>query len=469
MEKLHTNEASSKEMSRNKHYQPTPNQQQLDDDSEMTFLDHLEELRWHIIRSLIAIAVVGIVLFIFNEWLFDVVLFGPTHPEFVSYDILCNVVHWYAEQVGSTIEKCFHETDKFPEFKKQAIGFAEAFVTSIKVSFIAGFVFAFPYVFWEIWQFIKPGLYPEEQKAARGVVYICSFLFLLGVVFGYFIIAPFAVNFLGNYTIPGVENITTLDSFIKFMVMFTLPAGLIFQLPVLVYFLSRVGLITADIMKKYRKHAIIGILLLAALLTPPDVVTQFLIGIPLFFLYEISILVAKRVEKELERREREEEARAKGEKPPVKGRLELLRKFGENLFKRNKKKTPQKKSKESPITTNPSKTPTTNQEVKDETQSKIKSSVTSFDEDDFSKLLPNEQSSSDSSTTNPESTDTTSQEVDSDDNPDADQKTAGEIKPESSATDEVVQDEAATSDQETDHDDSEEDAPLDEEDKKEDS
>ena len=256
---------------------------------EMSFLEHLEELRWHIIRSLIAIVSGGIVLFLFQKWMFDVVIFGPTREDFLSYRVICSL----SEKVGLGNLMCFTP----PDFAKIAIGFGEPFIMSIKVSFVLGFIIAFPYVLYEFWKFIKPGLYPEERNAARGMVGVCSFLFLLGVLFGYYIIAPFAVNFLAGYSIPGVQNTPTMSSFINYMIMFTAPAGLIFELPVVVYFLSKVGLVTPEGMKKYRRHAIIGVLLLAALITPPDVVTQFLIGIPLFILYEVSIIVSARVNK----------------------------------------------------------------------------------------------------------------------------------------------------------------------------
>ncbi len=270
---------------------------QVDVDSpikEMSFLEHLEELRWHIIRSLIAIVGVGIVLFLFKNWLFDTVIFGPTRDDFLSYRVFCDL----SNSLGLGDAMCIVP----PEFQKQAIGFGEPFITSIKVSFIAGFILAFPYIFYEFWRFISPGLYPNERRATRGVVFICSFLFLFGVLFGYYIIAPFAVNFLGGYYIPGVQNSPTLSSFINYMLMFTAPAGLIFELPIVVYFLSKVGLITPDWMRKYRRHAIIGTLVLAAIITPPDVVTQFLIGIPLFILYEISIFISARVNKAEERK-----------------------------------------------------------------------------------------------------------------------------------------------------------------------
>ncbi|MEL7122637.1 MAG: twin-arginine translocase subunit TatC [Bacteroidota bacterium] len=260
---------------------------------EMSFLDHLEELRWHVIRALLVIVSIGTVFFIFHDWLFEHVIYGPTKPDFLSYKAFC----WLSNQLGLGDAMCLVP----PDFESIAVGFAEPFITSIKVSFISGFIVAFPYVFWEAWRFIAPGLYPEERKATRGFVFISSVLFLMGVMFGYFVIAPFAVNFLGGYSIPGVENKPTLSSFITYMLMFTAPAGLIFELPLVVYFLSKIGLIYPETMRKYRRHSIIGILLLSAIITPPDVVTQFLIGIPLFVLYEFSILVSARVVKKAEK------------------------------------------------------------------------------------------------------------------------------------------------------------------------
>lgn len=261
-------------------------------EKEMSFLDHLEELRWHIMRSLGAIAIVGILLFLFRAYFYDNVVFGPIQSDFISYKVFCNASH----ALGLGDSMCF----EFKDYNLQAIYFAEQFINAIKVCFIMGFVFAFPYVFWEVWAFIKPGLYPKERKAARGIVFVCSFLFILGVLFGYFIIAPFATNFLMNFTLPGVQNSPTLQSYTGFLVMFTLPTGFVFELPIVVYFLSKVGLVTPQAMRKYRKHSIIGILLLAAVITPPDVITQFLIGIPLFILYELSIFVSARANKQYE-------------------------------------------------------------------------------------------------------------------------------------------------------------------------
>lgn len=262
-------------------------------EDEMSFLEHLEELRWHIIRALGAIAVGGIVLFVFHNWFFNNVFLGPSRQDFISYQWFCQLSQQL--QLGEAL--CL----QIPEFKIIAVNFAEQFITAIKVSFIGGFVLAFPYVFYEIWKFVAPGLYDNERKATRGIVIICSLLFITGVLFGYFIISPFATNFLmGFQASTNVVNSPTLSSFVGYMVMFTLPAGVIFELPIVVYFLAKLGVVTAAGMRQYRRHAIIGILLLAALLTPPDVVTQFLIGVPLYILYEISIFIAARTAKRYE-------------------------------------------------------------------------------------------------------------------------------------------------------------------------
>ncbi|MFK8161716.1 MAG: twin-arginine translocase subunit TatC [Lewinella sp.] len=255
------------------------------EDKEMSFIDHLEELRWHVMRALIAIALGGIVLFIFSDWYFARILLGPTKADFISYQWFCNLS-------GGSL--CMApETDVVV----QAIGLGESFITAVKMSFVGGFVVAFPYVFHEFWSFIRPGLYKEEQSATRGVIFVCSVLFFIGISFGFLIIAPFGTFFLTNFTVGGASNIPTLDSVISYMVMFTLPAALIFQLPVLIHFLASFGLVTADSMRKYRKHSFIGILILASVLTPPDVVTQVLIALPLYLLYEISVFIAKRAEK----------------------------------------------------------------------------------------------------------------------------------------------------------------------------
>ncbi len=275
---------------------------QEEEGREMSFFDHLEELRAHVMRSLAAIAIAGVALYIFKDWVFDTVLFGPTQKDFISYKIFCAL----SKGIGAGKALCMEP----PEFEMQAVGFGEAFLTTLRVAFMGGIVVAFPFIINEFWKFVKPGLYDNEQRAAQGIVAVCSGLFLTGVLFGYFVLAPFATNFLIGYTIPGVENKPTLVSMINYMIMFILPSGLVFELPVVVYFLSRIGLVTPQDMRKYRRHAFIVILIAAAIITPPDVVTQTLLGLPLFLLYELSIFISARVQRQLAEKEALEEAGA---------------------------------------------------------------------------------------------------------------------------------------------------------------
>lgn len=250
---------------------------------EMSFLDHLEELRWHIIRSIIAILSVAILVFVFKNFVFENIIFAPKKAWFPTYKLF--------------------GMEPF-DFDLKAIHMHESFLVHIKVSFFLGLVCAFPVVFNEFWKFIKPGLYAKERKAARGMVLVCSLLFMMGVSFGYYIVAPFGINFLASYSVGvDVENAPTLASYISYLLMFTLPTGLVFELPVIIYFLAKIGLVTAPMMRSYRKHAFVGILILAATLTPPDILSQFLIGVPVYLLYEISIFIAKHVEKKNKEKE----------------------------------------------------------------------------------------------------------------------------------------------------------------------
>lgn len=256
----------------------------IGESKEMGFLDHLEELRWHLVRSALAIIIFAIVTFLFKKFTFETVILGPKNPNFITYNFLCNI----------SDALCFRPLD----FKLLTRELGEQFFIHMKVSFMLGIIVAFPYIFWEIWRFVKPGLMPKERNAAKGMVFICSFLFFMGVLFGYFVMAPFSISFLASYTVGvDVETAPTLASYVNYMIMVTMPTGLVFELPVVVYFLSKIGLVTPDVMRNYRKHAIILILVVAAIITPPDLITQILIGLPLFILYEISIYISARVEK----------------------------------------------------------------------------------------------------------------------------------------------------------------------------
>lgn len=256
----------------------------------MTFFDHIEELRWHIMRSVAAILVFAIAAFVAKDFVFNTVIFGPRYPDFITYELFCNL----SKVLGMGEQLCFFPT----EFDLITPDMGELFMTHMKVSAVLGFVAAFPYIFWEVWKFVKPGLYEKEQRAARNAVGVCSFLFLFGVLFGYFLISPFSVSFLTGYQLPGVKATPSLGSYINYLIMFTLPTGLIFELPVAAHVLTKVGLISSDFMKQYRRYAVVVIFIVAAIITPPDVFSQMMIAVPLMGLYELSITVAKRVERQ---------------------------------------------------------------------------------------------------------------------------------------------------------------------------
>ncbi|MBV6645476.1 MAG: twin-arginine translocase subunit TatC [Cyclobacteriaceae bacterium] len=262
---------------------------QIEDDheSEMSFLDHLEELRWHIVRSLAAIIVFGIAAFVSKDLVFHTIILGPSRTDFWTYRMLCELSVLLNSQA-----LCIEELP-FIIQSRQMTGQFSMHITS---SFVIGIICAFPYAFWEIWRFVKPGLYSTERKAARGATFYVSFLFMTGVFFGYFIVTPISINFLANYQIdPSILNEFDIVSYVTTVTTLILACGLLFQLPIVVFFLTKAGLVTPDLMRHYRKHAIVIILILGAMLTPPDPFSQVLIAVPLVGLYQISIFICKRV------------------------------------------------------------------------------------------------------------------------------------------------------------------------------
>ncbi len=267
----------------------------------MGFIDHLEILRWHILRSVVAILVFGIAIFINIDWVFDHIIYGPMRPDFFTYTTLCNFSH--RMHLGEAL--CMPP----PNVKMQVTAFGSQFMSSITISFIGGFIVAFPYIFWEFWRFVKPALSLREIKNTRGAIVFVTFFFVLGVSFGYFLLAPFTFSFLSNFklgTLQGLETKPTLDDYIENMVNIIVGTGIAFQLPVVSYVLSRIGLITPQFLRTYRKYAYVAILLIAAIITPsPDWMSQAIVSFPLFVLYEISILISGRVQKENLRREKE--------------------------------------------------------------------------------------------------------------------------------------------------------------------
>lgn len=253
---------------------------------EMSFLGHLEALRWHLVRAVGAVMTLAITLFFFKEFLFDSVLLAPKNPNFLTYKLLCRL----SDSLNMGDDLCIREIP----FTLISTDLSAQFTTHMWVAFIAGLICGFPYVVWELWRFIKPALHEKEQTYARGIVFYTSFLFLTGVLFGYYVITPMTVNFLGNYQVSAeVTNTITLASFISTVTTMTLISGIIFELPILVYFLTKIGILTPTFMRTYRRHAVVLILIIAAIITPTsDATTLVLVALPLYILYEISIFVS---------------------------------------------------------------------------------------------------------------------------------------------------------------------------------
>ncbi|WP_420384748.1 twin-arginine translocase subunit TatC [Roseivirga sp.] len=259
------------------------------DEKEMGFLDHLEELRWHLVRSVVSIVVFTVLAFLAKDFFWDVLVMGPTNSDFWTYRKLCEL----GQLVGSS-SLCIDDMNIIIQNRT----LQGQFLVHIKSSFVAGLVLAFPYTFWEIWRFVKPGLRNNEKKASRGVVWVVTLLFLLGVFFGYFVVTPLSINFLYNYTLSDqIQNILDVTNILGTVATLSLACGLMFQLPVASYMLSKAGIITPELMKRFRRHAIVVILIISAIITPPDIMSQILIAMPLTLLYEISIFISKRVNK----------------------------------------------------------------------------------------------------------------------------------------------------------------------------
>jgi sec-independent protein translocase protein TatC len=270
--------------------QLTDEEIESEEGKEMSFLDHLEELRWHIIRAVGSIFVFAIIAFIYIEDIFRIVIMGPKSPDFWTYRMMCKL-----SEISGYTDLCVTKLN----FELQALGVSDQFTMALTSSAIIGLCFAFPYAFWELWRFIKPGLRSVEKDAARGAVFFVSLLFLLGLFFGYFIVSPLAINFLANYQItPEIKNQFDITSYIGILVTLSLGCALIFQMPMIAYVLSKVGVLTPKFMREYRKHAWIVILVVAGIITPsPDIYSQVLVAMPLALLYEVSILVSGRIEK----------------------------------------------------------------------------------------------------------------------------------------------------------------------------
>jgi sec-independent protein translocase protein TatC len=251
---------------------------------EMSFLDHLEVLRWVLIRSTIAIFIGAVIAFSFKNLLFDVILLGPAKVDFVTYQFLCDL----GEKMDSP-NLCVKELP-FTIISNSMQG---QFSTHIWISFIAGLILSFPYILWEIWKFISPGLYQKERRYATAFIMISSLLFFLGILFGYYVISPMSIQFLVTYKVSdAIQNLIPLSSYFSILKSSVLASGIMFELPIIIYFLSKIGMVTPQFLRTYRKHAIVVILILSAIITPPDVLSQIIVTIPVLLLYETSIIIS---------------------------------------------------------------------------------------------------------------------------------------------------------------------------------
>ena len=256
----------------------------MEEQGNMPFLNHLEELRWRLVRAAVAIVIVGTLIWFYQEEIIDVVFLSMAKKDFITFRLMCQA-----------FGVCINDVP----VKFQSMTVSGQFSYALMLSFLGGIVVTFPYLFYQIWAFVKPGLKFKEKNLARGIVFYVSLLFFLGILFGYYIVAPLSIQFFGSYQMSTkIENIFTVNSYMSTILSTVFYCGLFFLLPVVTYLLTKIGLFDSAFLRKYRKHAIVIILILAAIITPPDVISQIIVSIPILILYEIGIIVSKRVEKQ---------------------------------------------------------------------------------------------------------------------------------------------------------------------------
>jgi sec-independent protein translocase protein TatC len=261
----------------------------MEDKKNMSFLDHLEELRWRLVKSAIAIVIFATVIWFYMEWILDHIFLSMRFTNFPTFKLLCDVFGVCVESI---------------KIDMQSTSLTGQFSYAIMMSIMGGIVLAFPFIFYQLWSFVKPGLKQNERGVAKGIVFYVSILFFIGIMFGYFIVAPLCVQFFGNFQISkAIKNDFTIDSYMGTVISTVFYTGLLFLLPVVVYIFTKLGVITPEYLIKYRKHAIVGILILAAFITPPDLISQVIVGVPIILLYEIGILVSKRVDRRRKKQE----------------------------------------------------------------------------------------------------------------------------------------------------------------------
>jgi len=264
-----------------------------EDKAEMSFFEHLDVLRGHLFKSAIAVVLGAIIMAVYNSFFVKQILMGPTHPGFITYRFLCKASEHL--KLGSRL--CLNPIN----IKMQSNTVAGQFGVYFNIILIGGFIIAFPYVFWQFWKFFRPALNNKELKNTRGVIFWVSLLFFLGVSFGYFVIAPYTVSFFAKFSLDdNIENFWTIASYFNTIVPLILGAGLAFQLPLVIYFLAKVDVVSAKYLRRVRKYAILIMLIVSGIITPPDMLSQIVCTIPLIILYEISILLCVKVEKKRE-------------------------------------------------------------------------------------------------------------------------------------------------------------------------
>ena len=259
--------------------------------NEMSFMDHLEDLRWMLIRSTIVILILSAVSYLFIDFIFETLIFGAKDPDFITYHFFCEATKFFGLEDSTACATQFSFIIQNTEVGGQFSMFIWTCIT-------AGFILGFPYILWEIWKFISPALYEKERKNARAFIIVSSLLFFLGILFGYYVIIPLSVNFFGTFIVSDIiQNQFSIDSYISMVKTSVIASGLVFELPIIIYFLAKMGLVSAPFLRNYRRYAIVIILIIAAIVTPPDIVSQVIVSIPILILYEVSIFIAARVNK----------------------------------------------------------------------------------------------------------------------------------------------------------------------------
>jgi sec-independent protein translocase protein TatC len=259
-------------------------------EKEMSFLEHLEELRWHIIRSVLSIIILTVTAFIFKDFIFNKIILAPKNPDFWTNRMLCQLGH---SILGAGNDILCINTKPFQLIN---INMSGQLTTHIAVSIVSGIILSAPIILWEFWRFFRPALYSTERKYARGAVLWASMLFFMGVIFGYYMIVPLSIHFLGSYEISEqVLNQIYIRSYIGTLTSIILASGVIFELPLITFVLTKIGIITPQFLVKYRRHSIVVIFIIAAIITPPDIFSQILVSIPLLVLFEVSIIISKNV------------------------------------------------------------------------------------------------------------------------------------------------------------------------------